>query len=58
LEHFYAQVEHARCLGFSTIYLFTPDRAAFYVRQGWIVLGQEQHCDKQVTLMKLEIDEQ
>jgi hypothetical protein len=51
-------MENARCLGFSSIYLFIPDRAAFYVRQGWIVLGQEQHCDKQVTLMKLEIDEQ
>jgi predicted N-acetyltransferase YhbS len=48
-------VKHARELGFPTIYLFTPDRAAFYEKQGWSVMGQESHCDTEVTLMKLEL---
>jgi len=51
-------VEHARKSGFSTVYLFTPDRAPFYEKQGWTVMGHEQHRDIQVTLMKLEIGEQ
>ena len=48
-------VKYARELGFPTIYLFTPDRAAFYERQGWSVIGQESHCDTEVTLMKFEL---
>jgi N-acetylglutamate synthase-like GNAT family acetyltransferase len=48
-------VEIARQKGFSTLYLFTPDRASFYARQGWEVMGQERHRGKEVTLMKLEL---
>jgi predicted N-acetyltransferase YhbS len=48
-------VEVARQRGYPTLYLFTPDRATFYERQGWSVMGYERHRDKEVTLMKLEI---
>jgi predicted N-acetyltransferase YhbS len=51
-------VEIAKRCGFSRLYLFTPDRAPFYERQGWSVVGFERHRDIQVTLMKLEIGEQ
>lgn len=48
-------IKYAGELGFSNIYLFTPDRAAFYERQGWSVIGQESHCDTEVTLMKFDL---
>lgn len=48
-------VEVARQKGYPTLYLFTPDRASFYERQGWSVMGHERHRDKEVTLMKLEL---
>ncbi len=50
-----AIVEVARKKGYPTLYLFTPDRAPFYERQGWSTVGYEQHNDKDVTLMKLEL---
>jgi predicted N-acetyltransferase YhbS len=51
-------IDIARQYGFSTLYLFTPDRAPYYERQGWSVVGYERYRDIQVTLMKLEIGEQ
>ncbi len=48
-------VEAARQRGYPTLYLFTPDRAPFYQRQGWEVMGHEQHHGVQVTLMKLDL---
>lgn len=51
-------MELARRHGFSTLYLFTPDRASFYERQGWSIMGYERHRDIQVTLMKIELGEQ
>lgn len=47
-------VDIARRSGFPAIYLFTPDRAGFYERQGWSVIGSEEHRGMQVTLMKFE----
>lgn len=49
--------KYARKQGFPAIYLFTPDRVAFYERQGWSVMGQESHCETPVTLMKLDLGE-
>lgn len=51
-------VNIAKQLGFARLYLFTPDRSAFYERQGWSVVGHERHCDMEVTLMKIELDKQ
>lgn len=48
-------VEVARQKGYPTLYLFTPDRASFYERQRWSVMGYERHHGVQVTLMKLEL---
>ena len=48
-------VEIARQRGYSTLYLFTPDRAPFYERQGWEVVGYQLHRGVQVTLMKLDL---
>jgi len=49
-------VEIARRNGFHTLYLFTPDRASFYQRQGWSVMGDERHQGVRVTLMKFDLN--
>ena len=41
----------AAALGHGKLHLFTPDRAAFYARRGWRVLGAERWRDVPVTLM-------
>lgn len=51
-------LEIAKRHGYTTLYLFTPDRASFYERQGWSTMGHEQHLGAQVTLMKFELNEQ
>ena len=44
-------MQQARDAGYSTLYLFTPDRVSFYQRLGWRVHGVEYYCDHDVTIM-------
>jgi GNAT superfamily N-acetyltransferase len=47
--------QEARSLGFSTIYLFTPDRAKFYAELGWQVVELDEWNGTQVTVMELKL---
>lgn len=47
--------QEARSLAFPVIYLFTPDRAAFYVRLGWQVVEQDDWNGTTVTVMELKL---
>ncbi len=41
--------------GIPRLYLFTPDRAAFYQALGWKVVGQEDYRGEHVTVMQTEL---
>lgn len=41
--------------GFPRLFLFTPDREAFYERLGWVVVERLDYRDSQVTLMALDL---
>jgi len=41
--------------GFSRLYLFTPDQAAFYQRLGWKELSKEIYCGHEVTIMSVDL---
>ena len=41
--------------GIQTLYLFTPDRAAFYEKLGWQCLGEEVYRGHRVSLMQVEL---
>lgn len=47
-------VAEARRLGVPRLYLYTPDRAAFYARMGWRELAREPYHGEAVTIMTLE----
>ena len=47
--------DEAIALGLPTLYLFTPDRAAFYARLGWTVMEQDQWNGTPVTVMQLQL---
>lgn len=44
--------DEARRLGFSSLYLFTPDREAFYARQGWDAMERTVYREKNVVIMR------
>lgn len=44
----------AKALGYSPIYLFTPDQAHFYESLGWQFIAQESYRGGEATLMKIE----
>jgi GNAT superfamily N-acetyltransferase len=44
-------VQEARVLDVGQLYLFTPDKEAFYARRGWTVLEQVEYRGVQVTVM-------
>ena len=44
-------MEEARKNGIETLYLYTPDKAGFYQKLGWQVLGEEHYHDHPVTIM-------
>ncbi len=48
-----AVVAHARQLGVETLYLFTEDRADFYERLGWSLVGPETYRGHDVYVMKI-----
>jgi predicted N-acetyltransferase YhbS len=45
----------ATALGFSTLYLFTPDRAPFYERLGWQVLEHVKYRGYEQVLMSVSL---
>ena len=47
--------EEAQALGFSTLYLCTPDRARFYANLGWQVIELAEWNGLQVTVMELPL---
>jgi GNAT superfamily N-acetyltransferase len=46
--------EEARSLGVRKLFLFTPDRAAFYARRGWKAFAEDDCHGEPITLMSLE----
>lgn len=52
-----AAAAEAEKLGFTKLFLFTPDRETFYTRQGWKTIERVIHKDKQVVVMKIEFGE-
>lgn len=45
----------AKTLGYSPLYLFTPDQARFYEGLGWQFIAQESYRGGEATLMKIEL---
>jgi predicted N-acetyltransferase YhbS len=45
----------AHALGHPRLWLFTPDRAAFYDRLGWRAAGAERWHDQRVLLMRRDL---
>lgn len=50
-----AALDLARDQGVPRLYLFTPDRASFYERLGWTVLGSRLLAGRAVTLMAVDL---
>ena len=48
-------VSAAKSAGFPLLYLFTPDRAAFYQSLGWEIVAQESYRGSEATLMKVKL---
>lgn len=49
-------MDQARQADVATLYLFTPDQAAFYQRLGWQTLSRDVYRGHQVTLMSVDFD--
>ena len=47
-------VKHADMLGYRTIYLFTPDREAFYARLGWSLMERTEYHGHRVPIMTID----
>lgn len=45
----------AKTLGYSPLYLFTPDQEHIYKNLGWQFIAQESYRGGQATLMKIEL---
>jgi GNAT superfamily N-acetyltransferase len=48
--------QEAQELGFPVLYLFTPDRAAFYAKLGWQIVDRDDWNGCQVTVMELKLN--
>ena len=48
-------VKEAKKIGVERIYLYTPDAAEFYARQGWAVLERTPYKGKDVTVMAYDL---
>jgi len=49
-------IQEAKDLGVRRLYLFTPDKVAFYQHLGWQVLERTEYYEKNVTIMSYEVD--
>jgi len=47
--------DHARSLDVERLYLFTPDRQAFYARRGWARMGEDELAGRRIVLMSLKL---
>jgi N-acetylglutamate synthase-like GNAT family acetyltransferase len=47
--------EEARAMGIERLYLYTPDKEAFYKRLGWHTLEQTQYRGYLVSVMALSL---
>jgi len=47
-------VKEAESLGYRIIYLFTPDREAFYVRLGWSLMERTEYHGHHVPIMTID----
>lgn len=50
-----AVIDEARRLGFSSLYLFTPDRERFYQRLGWVTIEESDWQETPVVIMQYEL---
>jgi N-acetylglutamate synthase-like GNAT family acetyltransferase len=50
-------MEEARKAGVRDLYLFTPDRVAFYERLGWRVVDHEEYRGHWVTVMSIKLSD-
>jgi GNAT superfamily N-acetyltransferase len=48
-------VQEARALDVETLYLYTPDKEAFYARRGWSVVERVTYRGYQVVVMALQV---
>lgn len=48
-------MSRAKQAGISDLYLFTPDREAFYRRLGWTTIAEEDYRDCRVTVMQAHL---
>jgi N-acetylglutamate synthase-like GNAT family acetyltransferase len=46
-------VEEARSLGHETLYLFTPDKAAFYAKRGWSSMENTEYQGESIEIMSI-----
>lgn len=46
-------MQQAKENAIKTLYLFTPDKAAFYKKLGWVIISKEQYHGHEVTIMEL-----
>jgi N-acetylglutamate synthase-like GNAT family acetyltransferase len=46
----------AKSLGVESVYLFTPDRAAFYGHMGWKPIEKTTYRNRAVTIMRRSLD--
>ena len=49
-----AIMDESALLGVKRLFLFTPDRASFYVRLGWQVMEETEYRGEQVTIMEYQ----
>jgi N-acetylglutamate synthase-like GNAT family acetyltransferase len=50
-------MEEARKAGIEELYLFTPDRVAFYQRLEWQVLDHGEYRGHRVTVMSIKLSD-
>jgi N-acetylglutamate synthase-like GNAT family acetyltransferase len=48
-------MQQAQQSGISQLYLFTPDRADFYLQLGWTKMADEDYRSQKVTLMRASL---
>ncbi|MCQ8119983.1 GNAT family N-acetyltransferase [Methylomonas rosea] len=47
----------AKTAGVAKLYLFTPDRADFYAKLGWVAIAEEVYRDHRVTAMSVSLND-
>ncbi len=50
-------ISEANKIGFHILYLFTPDKEAFYKKQGWEIVEQKIYRNEDVSIMRINKSE-